>query len=276
MTQNAVSEKVPCAIQADSVNESQCNELQEAFPVERCFGCASPWRLCTKCHEEIVAFPEIPFCSACLKFQLEEEAAQGTVDGARKCKQCQQRTIRFQDYSLCLRCTVEQFSPESRAVQAESDPPSPARKKRKRRSTAQTETGPGSELYRRAVAIAVSDGSVTNKKLMQKLQIQHGAAKRILDAMQAEGVIGPPRGPRPRETLVDSVPPPAQLPARTKPSSNGVLTVSSLSLDGLLNGKSEDAQTNRKLVQLGLRMLRDRIDQIGVAFTADEPPSSES
>lgn len=276
MTQNTTLEKVPCLIQSGDVNKRRCDELQRELPAERCFGCASPWRLCADCREETVAFPEVPFCSRCLSRELEKEDEQRWVDGVPKCTQCDQRLVCFQDYGLCLRCTVEQFSPESRAAQAEREPsPSPIRK-RTRRSTSQIETGPGSELYRRAVEIAVRDGSVTNKHLMKELEVQHGAAKRILDAMYKEGIIGPPRGPKPRETLVDSVPRPAQLPARTKSSSNGALAVNPLDLEQLLNGRSEDAQANRMLLQLGLKMIRDRVDQMGEALTNPDRSSVES
>lgn len=60
------------------------------------------------------------------------------------------------------------------------------------------------EKYDEALKIVMSMGKASTSVLQRKLQIGYGRAAGILDAMQEEGIIGPPDGSKPR-SLVQSV-----------------------------------------------------------------------
>jgi DNA segregation ATPase FtsK/SpoIIIE, S-DNA-T family len=70
-------------------------------------------------------------------------------------------------------------------------------------------TGPGSfefdkdELYDEAARIVVSSGQVSISYLQRKLRIGFSRAARLVDMMEAEGLVSPGAGGKPREVLVD-------------------------------------------------------------------------
>jgi len=69
-------------------------------------------------------------------------------------------------------------------------------------------------LYREAVRVVCELGKASTSTLQRRLRLGYGRAARILDAMQREGIIGPPDGSRPREVLrrpewLDEAAPPA-------------------------------------------------------------------
>ena len=70
-------------------------------------------------------------------------------------------------------------------------------------------TGPGSieyekdELYDEAARIVVSSGQVSISYLQRKMRIGFSRAARLVDMMEAEGLVSPGAGGKPREVLVD-------------------------------------------------------------------------
>jgi S-DNA-T family DNA segregation ATPase FtsK/SpoIIIE len=70
-------------------------------------------------------------------------------------------------------------------------------------------SGPGSieyekdELYDEAARIVVSSGQVSISYLQRKLRIGFSRAARLVDMMEAEGLVSPGAGGKPREVLVD-------------------------------------------------------------------------
>ena len=57
------------------------------------------------------------------------------------------------------------------------------------------------ELYVEAVRIVMEQGKASTSTLQRRLRIGYGRAARLLDMMEAGGLIGPPDGSKPREVL---------------------------------------------------------------------------
>ena len=68
-------------------------------------------------------------------------------------------------------------------------------------------SGPGSnekdELFDEAVAIVLETGQASTSNLQRRLRLGYTRAARIIDQMEAEGMIGPAQGAKPREILID-------------------------------------------------------------------------
>ncbi|MGH9346351.1 MAG: DNA translocase FtsK, partial [Vicinamibacterales bacterium] len=70
-------------------------------------------------------------------------------------------------------------------------------------------TGPGAldlekdDLYDEAARIVVSSNQVSISYLQRKLRIGFSRAARLVDMMEAEGLVSPGAGGKPREVLVD-------------------------------------------------------------------------
>ena len=62
--------------------------------------------------------------------------------------------------------------------------------------------GASDELYDTAVRLVVEMGKASTSALQRRLRIGYGRAASLLDAMEADGMVGPPDGSRPREVLV--------------------------------------------------------------------------
>jgi S-DNA-T family DNA segregation ATPase FtsK/SpoIIIE len=62
--------------------------------------------------------------------------------------------------------------------------------------------GATDELYDKAVRLVVEMGKASTSALQRRLRIGYGRAASILDAMEADGLVGPPEGSKPREVLV--------------------------------------------------------------------------
>ena len=60
---------------------------------------------------------------------------------------------------------------------------------------------PDDPAYEDAVRIVLEMGKASTSILQRRLRLGYGRAARILDAMEREGIIGPPDGSRPREVL---------------------------------------------------------------------------
>lgn len=56
-------------------------------------------------------------------------------------------------------------------------------------------------MYRDAVQIVLELGKASTSTLQRRLRLGYGRAARILDAMERDGIVGPPDGSRPREVL---------------------------------------------------------------------------
>jgi S-DNA-T family DNA segregation ATPase FtsK/SpoIIIE len=61
--------------------------------------------------------------------------------------------------------------------------------------------GPEDPMYQEAVRVVLEQGKASTSTLQRRLRLGYGRAARILDAMQRDGIIGPPDGSRPREVL---------------------------------------------------------------------------
>lgn len=59
------------------------------------------------------------------------------------------------------------------------------------------------ELLPQAVRIAAEDGMASVSRLQRRLQIGHPRASRLVDIMEARGLVGPPDGSKPRELRFD-------------------------------------------------------------------------
>ena len=62
--------------------------------------------------------------------------------------------------------------------------------------------GATDKLYEKAVRLVVAMGKASTSALQRRLRIGYGRAANLLDAMEADGLIGPPEGSKPREILV--------------------------------------------------------------------------
>jgi len=62
--------------------------------------------------------------------------------------------------------------------------------------------GATDELYDKAVRLVVEMGKASTSALQRRLRIGYGRAASLLDAMESDGIVGPPEGSKPREVLV--------------------------------------------------------------------------
>jgi len=67
----------------------------------------------------------------------------------------------------------------------------------------ETDQMPGEEdpMYEDSVRVILDTGKASTSLLQRRLKLGYGRAARILDAMERDGIISPPEGPRPREVL---------------------------------------------------------------------------
>ncbi len=61
--------------------------------------------------------------------------------------------------------------------------------------------GSDDPAYQDALRVVLEMGKASTSTLQRRLSLGYGRAARILDAMERQGIIGPPNGPRPREVL---------------------------------------------------------------------------
>ena len=59
------------------------------------------------------------------------------------------------------------------------------------------------ELYEEARQIVIEMGKASTSVLQRRLRIGYGRAASLLDAMERDGIIGPPDGTKPRELLIN-------------------------------------------------------------------------
>ncbi|NOX98100.1 MAG: DNA translocase FtsK [Nitrospirae bacterium] len=60
------------------------------------------------------------------------------------------------------------------------------------------------ELFERAVRTILESGQASSSTLQRRFRIGYNRAARLIDRMEAEGIIGPPRGSKPRQILTHS------------------------------------------------------------------------
>ena len=58
------------------------------------------------------------------------------------------------------------------------------------------------ELYEDAVAFVVAEGKASTSLVQRRFRIGYNRAANIIDQMEAEGIIGPPDGSKPRQVLL--------------------------------------------------------------------------
>ena len=68
--------------------------------------------------------------------------------------------------------------------------------------TAPVETDP---LYDRAVAVVIDTGRCTSSWIQRKLAIGYRRAAELVEMMEKNGLIGPPRGSKPREIHISAL-----------------------------------------------------------------------
>jgi len=57
------------------------------------------------------------------------------------------------------------------------------------------------ELYEQAVRVVMEQGKASTSTLQRRLRVGYGRAARLIDMMEAEGLVGPPDGSKPREVI---------------------------------------------------------------------------
>ncbi len=59
------------------------------------------------------------------------------------------------------------------------------------------------DLYNEAVQIVLENDSASTSLLQRRMKIGYGRAARLLDLMEENGIVGPPRGSKPREIVIN-------------------------------------------------------------------------
>ncbi len=135
--------KIFCQIVGHDIKAQTCLSTQGQ---ERCFGCASLYRLCEMCKHRPVSVSMTGLCDDCLHIRLSQEktpvpplqkstmvtcqvlsrttsvavcvatqgqsGCRGCSEPARLCEFCKQRTAQLARLGLCLSCAVQEFAPE--------------------------------------------------------------------------------------------------------------------------------------------------------------------
>ena len=60
-------------------------------------------------------------------------------------------------------------------------------------------------MYKEAVSVVVESRKASTSYLQRRLQVGYGRASRINDTMEEQGIVGPAKGSRPRDVLIDSM-----------------------------------------------------------------------
>ena len=62
--------------------------------------------------------------------------------------------------------------------------------------------GEQDDMYEKAVSLVVGSGQASISHLQRRLRLGYARAARIIDMMEAQGIVGPGDGAKPREVLV--------------------------------------------------------------------------
>ena len=60
-------------------------------------------------------------------------------------------------------------------------------------------------MYKEAVSVVVESRKASTSYLQRRLQVGYGRASRFIDTMEEQGIVGPAKGSRPRDVLIDSM-----------------------------------------------------------------------
>ncbi len=60
-------------------------------------------------------------------------------------------------------------------------------------------------MYKEAVSVVVESRKASTSYLQRRLQVGYGRASRFIDTMEEQGIVGPAKGSRPRDILIDSL-----------------------------------------------------------------------
>ncbi|MES2201952.1 MAG: DNA translocase FtsK 4TM domain-containing protein [candidate division FCPU426 bacterium] len=82
-------------------------------------------------------------------------------------------------------------------------------------------SGQDDPLYEEAVRSVLRAGQASTSVLQRRLKVGYGRAARLLDLMEAEGIIGPPDGNRPRKVLLNPMDYSVEAPAATEEEGAG-------------------------------------------------------
>ncbi|MFQ5743856.1 MAG: DNA translocase FtsK, partial [Acidobacteriota bacterium] len=70
--------------------------------------------------------------------------------------------------------------------------------------SSEIDRGDRDEYYEAAVRLVIAAGEASISNIQRKLRLGYARAGRIVDTMEAEGLVGPPEGSKPRRLLVDA------------------------------------------------------------------------
>ena len=57
-------------------------------------------------------------------------------------------------------------------------------------------------MLRAAVELAIESGKISTSLLQRRLSVGYGRAAKLIDRMQAKGIVSPPEGQKPRTVLI--------------------------------------------------------------------------
>lgn len=233
-----------CQIEGKCIAPEHCQQLQKTCKVDDCFGCGSQYRLCAVCRSDAVSFPEVEFCYVCLQTALQNEQAQALIEGqGKKCARCQLRPVRYSQYGFCLCCTVSAFGPETTDF----------RKNDMSRDVFE-------DLYKKAVEYTNQREELVGQELADALDVELQMARKLMQKMEQEGVVGPHRGRWPRYVLKnrDKLAEPSKAsPGRAL---SRILSPTSLSKKVIDQEIASLTPMDRQLVSLGLAFLQQHLE----------------
>jgi S-DNA-T family DNA segregation ATPase FtsK/SpoIIIE len=62
--------------------------------------------------------------------------------------------------------------------------------------------GAGDDLYQQALSLARELGQISASMLQRRLSVGYNRAARMIEAMEAQGIVGPSNGAKPREVIL--------------------------------------------------------------------------
>lgn len=211
--------KVRCQLLSRNIKTAMCEATQGQ---EGCRNCPAPSRLCEKCKERAVRFPRYGFCLHCSVAEFGGDEKQMLSDK----EESQLREIRSK-LSLKLPKTENgggesKVFETSKPVAADStqsdrekqeDRPQRVGERRVRFEGGRIKItlvakkpDHFAELVDRAERLVKRHGYASTLFLERKLLITNGVAKKVLNSLEERGVVGPPKGTRPRDVIRKSAP----------------------------------------------------------------------
>jgi hypothetical protein len=255
-----VGEVLPmCQIEGKHIAPEHCEQLQKTCNGDDCFGCGSQYRLCAVCRNNTVFFPEVQFCHTCLQTALQQEQMQTPVQGQgrEKCIRCQLRVIQYPQYNFCLCCTVSEYAPQPTTSSRLTLPQIEIIHKENDMSR----DGPD-DLYGRAVEFTNTKKELTAQDLVAAMSIELPMARKLMQKMEQEKVVGPHRGRWPRHVLKNNDQ--AAISGNNSPAHalSRILAPTSLGSKAVNQEISSLSPVDRQLVGLGLAFLQQHLEEL--------------